>query len=442
MILLFLFFLSLFHWYCSHKRTFALVLLFVYMCDGFGMKSLGDVWINSYNVLFFFSNVVLLYKRAKVISLAKTDKIARFILVFYLIFLFHCLFTVIFRIDGLKYASSVLRQFVTIFLMYFFLMDANKNEIHKALYSMSIIVFILCLIYPLHFWGINIYETGGDLWANENTRLGIPPAIEFFIIYAIITFPQKILIIPYFIPIIVGALRGSISSLAVSFLLYYRKALKNTKIIIIGVISIIIAYFVYSRYFTDSMQRYDVSFTQEVLSSIDKDIILHPENFYGSTHFTFKENGTLSFRIAILAEKFIYIVARPYYLFTGVGMIGEDSPNNHFHFLIGTEMESARDGYAQIETNDILWPSYVLRFGLLGIIFWLLYFRLVYKRCSNCSNNSIATVGMIYCLYLFFHSFGTDMPHRFYSVYLVLLVCVYCYKCKIGNGCINYYNKL
>lgn len=446
MILLLLFILSLILWYTQEKRVPALVLLYIYMCDGFGIRYIGNVLINSYNVLFLFTNYILFLKRKAIREIIKEDKFAHFIIISYIVLLIHCFVSILLGVENLKYASSVLRHSISFFLLYFFLIDAQLEEIQKSIQIMSILTLLLCLMYPLYFIGINIYNTGEMMYSEEYTRLGIPPAIEFFVIYGIIVFSKKIFTVPYFVPILVGALRGAIMALFMGFFWYFKSQLKHVKFVVLGLIMLLIGYFAYSKFKIDDMQRYDISLSQEVLSAFDSRIILHPEEFYGSAHFNFKDTGTFSFRIAILAERLLYIVSHPVYLLTGVGMIGEDSPNNYFEFFLGTENESSRYGFAQIETNDILWPPYVLRYGLLGIFFWILYFKIIYKRFKSVSS-PLATVGSIYTVYLIFHSFGTDMPHRPYCIFIVLLLCVYCHKG--GNdeqeeiqeqeyGCIDY----
>lgn len=431
MFLLLIFILFIFYWF-QGKRVWALVWLFIYLANGFGIRYISNTLINSYNVIFLFGNAILLIKlnSGELHKIWNTDKFAKFLLCTYIFLLLHCLVTIIGQWDSLKLATSVLRQTFAYFLLYFILKDVHPNEILSALKKIAIIIATLSICYALRYIGINIYEIPENqkAFADEITRIGIPNGLEFFTIFAIIFSAKRINVLPYLIPLLGGAMRGAIMSLIVGFAWIFRSKVKHIRtFIIMGGLCFII-YFIYINFFLEEFNRYDISFTQEIFSAIDSSVILDPSSFVQGDNFNFRENGTFSFRIALLAERIIYLFQHPQTLPFGTGMISEESASQYFYFILGTANDDLKYGYALITTNDILWPTYILRFGLMGIIFWILYFKKSYSCIKQTSNLPLAKVGMVYIIYLVFHSFGTDMPQRPYSIFLLFLIIIYCQK--------------
>ena len=105
-------------------------------------------------------------------------------------------------------------------------------------------------------------------------------------------------------------------------------------------------------------------------------------------------------------------------------MIAEESPMNHMYFRIGTMDLTTKYGRAMVETNDILWPPFILRYGLCGILFWILYFMILYKRYKESTSDSLMAVGVLWVLFCIFQSFGTDWVKRPYLVLPMLLLAV------------------
>lgn len=430
MILIFIFLIALFLIHVKHKQACGLTLLFIYINNAFDLKLFSEVIINNYNVLFLYINLYILSRLEIIRERIKNDKFGKFIIYSYVFFLIHMLFSYLLGVDSLKETSSILRQFITGFLFYFLLIDISIEELNRTLKYCAIIVLILSLCYPLYFMGFVIYDLGEIEYSTDNHRIGMVASMEFFIIYGLVTFQRRLLVTPYFIPILGGAARGSIMSILAGFTWVFRKKIKQVKGIVIGIIILFIAYLIYSEYLHEDFNRYDLSFTDELLSAVNPSIIFNPQEFTTSQGQSFNENGTFSFRIALMMERILFLLQNPEYLLFGYGMISEEQGSNIFHFILGTHNEMYRWGYCMVTSNDILWPTYILRFGLVGIFFWIMYFRFAYKTCQGLPQSKLATVGMVYAVYLLFHSFGTDMPHRFYSLFLMIIVMAYCTKTK------------
>ena len=105
---------------------------------------------------------------------------------------------------------------------------------------------------------------------------------------------------------------------------------------------------------------------------------------------------------------------------------------------MGTANEMYRSGYCMIASNDIVWSSVVLRYGLFGIIFWILFF-INTKKILTLSDKSVwAQVGYIYWVFFIFNSFGSDAVVRAYSLLPFYLLITYCLKEKKLYASINH----
>ena len=151
------------------------------------------------------------------------------------------------------------------------------------------------------------------------------------------------------------------------------------------------------------------------------------------SHFTFKDNGTFAFRISMILERVFYLISNPVCLPFGVGAIAEDSPYNQFNFFIGTEQENLKYGFAQIDSVDVVWSSVVLRYGLAGIIFWILLLKAWYNLFDKQTTNPYFKVGGIYVWFFIFNSFGSTWVIHASWLLPFFLITVYCQKKLRGN---------
>jgi len=93
------------------------------------------------------------------------------------------------------------------------------------------------------------------------------------------------------------------------------------------------------------------------------------------------EDGTFSFRMAMLYERIDWLRDNPRYLLTGVGAMHEDSPKTlqMFNFSIGTYNKERFYGRTIIESGDIAWVPIVLRYGLIGVFVHIMMFFLLFN---------------------------------------------------------------
>lgn len=152
-------------------------------------------------------------------------------------------------------------------------------------------------------------------------------------------------------------------------------------------------------------------------------------NITNGDYSNVRETGTLAFRTALLMERWKYILSNPEYLPFGVGMIDENSPNNRFNFFMGTAQDNLKFGKSQIESVDLLWATPLLRYGIMGIIFYCLFFILFIKQ-FKCINNPYANIGALYIMLLLFTSMTGDHARRPEFLFPLFMVAVYVQRIK------------
>lgn len=430
MIVLSLLILSIVFW-LNNKKAISVTLLWAFTCNGFNLKGITPSPINIYNLLFLVLNIVLISDISKkgFKSLLHTDKMLKYILMFYIFLIIHCIMTILLNIEIFKYATSVLRQTIAPFLLFLLIRKLDINIIQKIFKYILFIMGILCFIYLLQSFGIYLYQTREGLLDGESTRVGNLGGVEFCLILSLFVFKNKLKSVLYLIPLIYGAMRGPIVSLLCGILYSLRHKIVKIRYFIIALIVGLLLYSVYTNLISDRFNRYDVSFTEEVISGINIKKIMDFSSYEGSNRevFTWQENGTFVFRISMLAERIIYLFQNPEKILFGAGMIDEASPKNDFHFKLGTPNENYKYQYCQIESNDILWTSYLLRYGIIGILFWIVLFHVCFKQFNN-RQDQVNLVGLSYTLFLIINSFGSDSPRRIPVILMLFLIYTYSKK--------------
>lgn len=429
MIVFALFIISIFFWLKGNKAL-SLSLFFLVTTDIMWLKVFSGTVLPGHNYVFIFTNFVLLrdlYKGTLAADMKK-DKLLKFLVYSYLCFLCHCLFTIILKQESLRYATAVLRVDISGLLLYFLARKLSRKEITKTFRYFCVITILHCGLYLLQYIGLNLFTDESNLAESSILRNGTPAALPLLSLVSFYVFRNHRNLILFIIPMFTGAARGMLVAIMGALAVFYRKYAFRMKYFIPLFISGVIVYYIYNNYLATDYQRYDVSFTQEIAKGFDIKTLMDFSAYAGNgtQQFSFKENGTFAFRISMVLERLIYIVKNPQFLPFGIGMVEEVSPYNTYNFFLGTANDNARMGYCMIASNDIVWSSVVLKYGLFGIMFWILFLKRIYKVMSLSEKSKWAQVGYIYLMFFIFNSFGSDAvirPSQLLPFYLLISYC-------------------
>jgi len=358
--------------YYQRRYVAPLVIFTFFVTNGF-IISFGGITTPvkhmDYALLQIIITSVIMYFKNKQYFNINNDTSGKVIFIFSLFFLFEFIRTVISGFDTFIYALTDIRLWFIPF-SYFIFRKIDVYSFFKAgkiIFWLTIISSILYIIqYFTHIELIDTYI--GD--QDNNYRMQIVPAfLEFFILYLMFwnrKVTNKYLYIILFLgvlylaqnrtPIITIALLGCL------FLVIKR----NLKYTIIAIVASIIAFPIFSTMFEAR--------TEGQTSLLDKDALWMVETM---DYDNLQKESNFFFRIAIMLERGEYLIDHSDKILLGVGSIHEDSPNNNFDFLTGTQRIDG-PGRGQLHSIDIMWCSPLIQYGLLGML-------LIFLLIAHCS---------------------------------------------------------
>lgn len=316
----------------------------------------------------------------------KTNKvndknINRVIKLFIVFIIFEFLLTVISGADTVGYALRVIR--IPLMFLSYYIFSIIPLEIYRRFFKiMFIITIVQGVLFLLQFVGVNLIAGRFD---NESYAfvfaLNIPTFIYFYILYSFdVHYLKKykyFLLVFFFIILLLTFVRAIIISVLLCIFIYIVmvRGLKRS-------IPIIVSMFVILPISINVMEKKS-SVSGSSLSTTEEIELL----FSGVDNIRYMANnaGSSVFRMAMLIERFDYLLENPEYLLFGVGAIHEDSPNcyNRFNFVLGTRNEDRYFGKCLIESGDITWVPITLRYGLVGIAIHLAIIMLIIQLARN-----------------------------------------------------------
>lgn len=418
MFLLLLFFAFWGFWF-KGNRVKSMMCLFLLVNGSFGILGLSDTLIERSNFLFLIGNIFLYrdISRNRFSISYRSDNIYRLVTIGYALFAVHAVITVMSGQDTLPLSFSVFKNFFSPFLLYYVVRHVCIEEMNKLLKYFAIIYAFVTVLFLAQFIGINFFSKQEFTEIDKGfSRLGIPLSIPFMFLYVLISSRNKFKSIIYILPILFGGLRGYMVSMAAAVSWIYRKYVFRLKYLVLIVPLVLVGSYLYTHYFEESYDRYNVSFAEEISSGLNLDL-----GSGLSQYDDFQSSGTFAFRTAMLYERAYFLLNNPVYLPFGIGSVAEESPHNNYKFILNTFDQHQRKGYVSIHTTDILWVTIMLRYGVFGLTF---FFLLFFKAFKEGKGNSIMSVTLrsflIFCLTA---SIGCDhftYPNYMFMFYIAI----------------------
>lgn len=419
MIVLILTFLFILFWIRGNK-VWACSCLLIVLSNCFNLKGTTDRFFEVHQIVFIIGGYFFIksIRKKGLREILKKDKIFALFIISSIVFFVDCILTVTFSIDTFRYAFAVYRIFIGPLWLYYLVENLTNVEIKKILHVGAWIFGILVVFNILFSLGISCFDETKAPEGSE--RIGIALESMFYVAYSLCIFTNKKKTLWYILPFVLGSFRGPLVAFFAAFFCNVRRNIIKTKYLIWVAIICLTFSSVISTFVDDTMNHQDISFTEEIKMGI---------NITNGDYSNVRETGTLAFRTALLMERWKYILSNPEYLPFGVGMIDENSPNNRFNFFMGTAQDNLKFGKSQIESVDLLWATPLLRYGIMGIIFYCLFFILFIKR-FKCINNPYANIGALYIMLLLFTSMTGDHARRPEFLFPLFMVAVYVQRIK------------
>nr|WP_320118761.1 hypothetical protein [uncultured Marinifilum sp.] len=412
--------------YLSKTYSRFIVILFLILSSGFGFIPSPLLKLHDISFVMCFGSAIFASFSSKTIFTAKNDIVAKIIYALLGWYTLVAALTIILGNETILFTLKIWRLEL-FYLTYFTFRQIPRNSLEKAFKPLLILTVISGIFYLLQFVGI----TG---FLNENVDENIGQAIKFsrfrnasnlslvFLYYLIYT--KKNIELRYVYLLILSAVivfqlsRGLIVSIVGSILLYQIVRGQISKLIRVSLLgSLLFLLFlpvIQYRFASQEGTSEDVGFIGGIKNGLS---MLGTEDFDKDDI-----DGTFTFRIALALERWNFLKENTQYLWTGVGSIHEESPNNKFIFDIGTYNERYEYGKGMINTTDISYVSHVFRYGLVYLIIFLLFLYYSIRRLYSCKNNIFALVGFLVLTQMIIQSLGSDRFSRFILMAMPLLL--------------------
>ncbi|MBO5721166.1 MAG: hypothetical protein J6R61_06565 [Bacteroidales bacterium] len=342
--------------------------------------------------------------------------------------------------------SEVVRNTRSYFLLltpvlYYTLSKEELQRVLKFLLSITIFTSILYILQPI----LNIPILQGHYTEGKSEFMGLieiarfyntPIYLYFFFFYAFYNTDMSsknrlISIIIMALPIILCMHRSLLMAIIMVILFnQFREKIKKIYPILIVLIVALIPFF-------GAIQGnvLDTKIAQDIIGSVE----VTPEDFVPGE----LEGATFTFRVLHFLERIYYASQEWLHLFFGLGFMseGSDYTINNFDFIVG--LENDETGFVnQVDTSDIAWSVFVIRFGIIGTVLYLIYYfalmKFFNKRYSNyISKSAFSVLGVI-----FITSFTSTQILSMEFISFILLIYVLLTDREIeGNNGVNCVNS-
>lgn len=405
--------------YNSGKKVNGAFVFFLFMSDGF--RLLHSNWLGGlplkytdfallYILFVIFRNPGLL-KRA-----TDSSSIYKWFTMLLLYLTANFIWTVAAGIEKFSLSLATWRGYF-VFLSFLVVYDLCGKELQtliKRICSITLMTALIFVTQPLHQLPI-LEGLSQQITVEEGLRYrNIPVLLYFVLIYLTVTMDFYNMKKSFWIAVsgmslVLTQHRGVMLAYVavVALYLFLSKDIKRAmQYIVMGLIALLtVGSLVINR------------FENEGKTSTSDDIqnVFNMDYRQAALYGYDDEGGTFAFRILLFVERFDYFRENPQYMLTGVGMRHEDSPNTSrdFNFILGSRKLDKETGLwipQQISSGDMVWFTPFVKFGLVGLAFYVIIMIIMFRFFSTYRRTGILCMAFfLYYVLLIIISLKNDM---------------------------------
>ena len=444
---MFLFLLLALLWFKKGKKELSLITFFAFLTGGFQL--IPDVvfaWPVSikptdYAILYLFGVIVMEYFSGKRKELIEV--LPKFTLIFLLFIGFSAGISIfIHHIPIVEVVKNTREYFLLLTpILYYTLTKDELQGVFKTLFRITISLSILYTLQPI----LDIPIMQGYYTEGKTELFGMfkvarfyntPTYLYIFFFYVLynsdFSLKTKLLYSSIMLLPILLCMHRSLLMAIVAIILFNHFKEKIKKIY-----PILIVLFVALIPFLGTIQGniLDTKIAQDIIGSVD----IEPEDFVPGE----LGEATFTFRVLHFLERLYYASESWVTMLFGLGFMseGSDYTMNSFDFIVGLENEDT--GFVnQVDTSDIAWSIFVIRFGIIGTILYLIYyFTLINFFNKKYKAETLAKVAFSVLGVIFITSFTSVQIVSMEFISLILLVYVLLKRKEIEDvsreGCLN-----
>lgn len=319
---------------------------------------------------------------------------AKISLAFLLFFLFEFLYAYVNNVDTIGNILAVIRDYLYA-LTYFAFRRSPVEELKKGVILIFKALIVSCILFVLQFFThIQFTETfisEGNLTRGNYRMQVVPPFISLSLLsllFYIRNFKWRWGLMLLFLGVLlISQNRTPLIALFLQiglFILFSR----NTKYKIhILIIAILVFPFVNSIFSSRSAEENGVRITDVPVMSY-----INNEDYGGLA-----SQNTFMFRIALIVERFDYLISHPEKALFGIGAMHEETAQKKFDFIIGTAGvdDAGNNIVCQLNSIDVVWGPLLIRYGLIGITLHLIIVLWLIIKFYKRKNNPIIMLGFL-----------------------------------------------
>ena len=401
--------------YMNGNRVLSLVIFFFFLFDAFQIIPESLIGLKASDFAIAYISVLFIYGCIRYDDFIPKDKITILIGCYLLFILFECLLSLLYYHISISDILRTGRQNILV-LSYFIFRRVNQKEVLLIMKILFIVVLIQCVLFLIQAVTGQPIMTGDDIGGLKKGFLyryyNSPILLYFFVFYAIFNNPfkgwVKLLSIIISVATIFAPMHRSLSVLFLAILFlgiawkigWFNSLKRVVFITCLGIIFI--------GFGVKSMSSRTMTDINSVMSGEFLDVEMKLDS-----------ESTLLFRLAHFYERYLDVTESTVSTLFGRGFMAEGSSYTlkNFDFIIGLD-DPLHGEIIQVDTSDIAWSIFILRYGIIGTILYLIFyfsFGVIFiRRKNNQFNISI----VCYLLLLFSVSLTADQ--LYYIKYLLI----------------------
>ena len=381
---MFLFLLLALIWFKKGQKVLSLFTFFGFLTGGYQLIPETvfafpvSIKPTDYAILYLFGVIAMEYFSGKRKELL--DLLPKFTIIFlYFIAVAAGVSIFIHHIPIVEVVKNTRQYFLLLTpILYYALTNDELERVLKLLFKTTIFLSIIYVLQPIFDTPLlQGYYTEGktELFGMfEIARYyNTPTYLYFFIFFALynsnFTRKQKVLYLTIMSLPVLLCMHRSLLMAFIMVILFNQFRAKIKKIY-----PILIVFFVALIPFFGAIQGnvLETKIAQDIIGSVE----IEPEDFVPGE----LGDATFTFRVLHFLERLYYASEDMITLLFGFGFMseGSDYTMGNFDFIVG--LENDETGFVnQVDTSDIAWSVFVIRFGIVGTILYLIYYFLLVK---------------------------------------------------------------
>lgn len=427
-------FIFLIKCWSDKKYDWMLIIITAFFTQCYGLLPESAFIIKPYdyvNVFFIISAIIGYIKDPTFFHAKKTS----FVYLIYIILAYQ-IFEIIYTIYiGAETIPNIIKvsRISLIYLSFFTLRKIPLSDFKRFVrINLSFCIVQGCLFYLQPLIDKQILQGRIDevVSAGQVARYANYPFFNiFYLIYCYFKEKDILRRISFFVfwggmPIL-GQSRGEIIAISIAFCIYYILQNKAKYYATFVVCSFFVLLAVIPMFQYRDQESHRSGLIEDITNVISTEDLTELQD----------NSGSFTFRIAILIERWNYLIENPQYLSIGVGCIHEDSPNcyERFDFLLGTRNAERYNGKCLIESGDITWVPILLRYGILGTFLYfslLIYWIIIGFQHLKHSKNSIYITTILISITTTLLSVNTILFDGCFQTYFLIFCIAYILKCE------------